>query len=81
MIAYRNPLVVSQFILHMYSFKILIHNDMFFLEDEVARVWSFIDGTRTVEEISKDSDLTGLVVLASLKTLEKKGLIFWKDKF
>ncbi len=81
MIASRNPLVVSQFILHVYSFKILIYNDMFFLEDEIARVWSFVDGTRSVEEISKDCELTGLVVLAALKTLEKKGLIFWKDRF
>ena len=34
-----------------------------------------------MEEIVEDSGIASLVVLTTLKTLEKKGLIYWKDRY
>lgn len=65
----------------LYSYKIHTSDETIFLEDESARVWSYIDGTRTMEEIVEDSGIASLVVLTTLKTLEKKGLIYWKDRY
>lgn len=81
MIACRNTLAISQFRVHSYSYKVHTNNETLLLEGELARVWSYLDGTRSIEEISIDCELSSLIVLSSLKTLEKKGLIFWKDKF
>ncbi len=81
MIACRNSFAISQFRVHSYSYKLHIKDETYFLEGELAKVWSYLDGTRSIEEVSKECELTSLIVLSSLKTLEKKGLIFWKNRF